>query len=200
MRRNSRETRQRILDGLESLITREGFTAVGVNAVAREASVDKVLIYRYFGSMEGLLKKFADEKEFCPRVAELLDTLPEGVPHHEIVTRMVIDHARLLQNNPLAQELACWELTEQNPLTVLFGKEMEKEELKSLTDRGITPHEDVITLSVIMLSALQYLILRGRNKNPILDMDYSNPEIRKKVENVVSDIVKAFFEAREGSL
>ncbi len=51
MQRDSEKTRQKILAGLEKLITRDGFTAVGVNAVAREAGIDKVLIYRYFGSM-----------------------------------------------------------------------------------------------------------------------------------------------------
>ncbi|MCK5130868.1 MAG: TetR/AcrR family transcriptional regulator [Candidatus Sabulitectum sp.] len=200
MQRDSEKTRQRILTGLEKLITREGFIGVGVNAVAREAGVDKVLIYRYFGSMEGLLKAFADEKKFCPRLKDLFDDMPEGTPLHEIATRIVIEHARALQNSPLAQELVCWELTELNPLTVLFGKEMEKGELKALADRGIIPDDDVVTLSVIVLCGLQYLILRGRNNNPMMDIDYSKPEIRKKVEKVIASMMKAFFEAGEGSL
>lgn len=200
MQRDSEKTRQKILAGLERLITREGFTGVGVNAVAREAGIDKVLIYRYFGSMEGLLKTFADEKKFCPRLADLFDDIPEGTPLHEIATRIVIEHARALQSSPLAQELVCWELTELNPLTVLFGKEMEKGELKALADRGIIPDGDVVTLSVIVLCGLQYLILRGRNNNPMMDIDYSRPEIREKVEKVIASMMKAFFEAGEGIL
>ncbi|HRW79035.1 MAG TPA: helix-turn-helix domain-containing protein, partial [Candidatus Sabulitectum sp.] len=53
--RDSEKTREAIMDALERILTREGFTGVGVNALAREAGVDKVLIYRYFGSLEGLL-------------------------------------------------------------------------------------------------------------------------------------------------
>jgi AcrR family transcriptional regulator len=41
-----------------TLLARDGFTALGVNAVAKEASVDKVLIYRYFGGMPELLGAF----------------------------------------------------------------------------------------------------------------------------------------------
>ena len=33
-----------------------GLSALGVNAVARKAGVSKVLIYRYFGSLDGLLR------------------------------------------------------------------------------------------------------------------------------------------------
>lgn len=198
MHRNAGQTQQKILAGLESLITRDGFTGVGVNAVAREAGVDKVLIYRYFGSMEGLLKAFADKKEICPRIEDLYDDIPEGAPLHEIATRLVIEHAIALQNNPLAQELVCWELTEENPLTVLFGKEMEQRELKALSDRGFVPEEDIVFLSVIVLCGLQYLVLRGRNNNPMMGIDYSKPEIREKVQQVVSSMMKAFFQNREG--
>ncbi|MCK5785364.1 MAG: TetR/AcrR family transcriptional regulator [Candidatus Sabulitectum sp.] len=198
MHRNAEQTRQKILAGLESLITRDGFTGVGVNAVAREAGVDKVLIYRYFGSMEGLLRTFADWKDICPRIADLYEGIPEKAPLHEIATRIVIEHAQALQNSPLAQELVCWALTEENPLTVLFGKEMEHRELKALADKGLIPDEDVVMLSVIVLCGLQYLILRGRNNNPMMGYDYSKTEIREKLERVVSSMMKAFFQGREG--
>jgi len=196
MNRNSEKTRYKIMNALEELITREGFTSVGVNAVAREAGVDKVLIYRYFGSMEGLLRTFADEKEFCPRVADLLHDIPEDAPLHEVATHLVLEHARALQKSPLAQELACWELTEKNPLTVLFGKEMENGAMKALADRGIIPDEDIITLSVIVLCGLQYLILRGRNNNPMMNIDLSIPESAENVERVIAAMMKVIFQSR----
>ena len=198
MSRNSEKTKKKILDALEILITRDGFTGVGVNAVAREAAVDKVLIYRYFGSMEGLLQSFADEKELCPSSTALLENIPGGAPIHEIATHVVIAHAMALQKSPLAQELLCWELTEQNPLSILFGKEMEKRELKALAAKGIYPEEDVKILTVIMLCGLQYLILRGRNDNPMISIDYSNPDTKMKVDKVIHTAMKAYFEAPEG--
>ena len=198
MSRSSEQTKKKILDSLENLITREGFTGVGVNAVAREAAVDKVLIYRYFGSMEGLLQSFADEKELCPGSAALLENLPNEASLQEIASRIVTSHGMALQKSPLAQELLCWELTEQNPLSLLFGKEMEKRELKALADKGIVPEEDAKILTVIMLCGLQYLILRGRNDNPMMDIDYSVEETREKVDTVIDSAMKAFFEAREG--
>ncbi len=199
MHRNSVETKKKILDALENLITYHGFTAVGINAVAREAGIDKVLIYRYFGSMEGLLKSFAEEKELCPSVSNLLIDLHDGAPFHEIAAKIVIEHARALQKSPLAQELVCWELTEQNPLTVLFGKEMEQRGLNALADRGIVPDKDSVTLSVVLLCGLQYLILRGRNNNPMMNIDYSQAEIREDIERVISKTIKAFYDVHEGS-
>jgi len=197
VQRDSEKTRKKILAGLERLITRKGFTGVGVNAVAREAGVDKVLIYRYFGSMEGLLQTFADEREICPRMADVFDDLPEGTPLHEIATRMIVQHIRSFHESPLAQELVCWELTEQNPLTVSFGKEMEHRELSALVEKGVVLDGDIVALTVIVLCGLEYLVLRGRNNNPMMGLDYSVPETREKIEKVVSSVMKAFFKSRE---
>ncbi len=52
--RDKGATRQRLLEAVGTLLSRDGFGALGVNAVAREAGVDKVLIYRYYGGMADL--------------------------------------------------------------------------------------------------------------------------------------------------
>ena len=51
--RDSQAMRRRILDAIGAIAARDGLAAVGVNALAREAGCDKVLIYRYFGDLEG---------------------------------------------------------------------------------------------------------------------------------------------------
>ena len=52
--RDSDAMRARILAAVGTMIVRDGLSAIGVNALAREAGCDKVLIYRYFGDLEGV--------------------------------------------------------------------------------------------------------------------------------------------------
>jgi AcrR family transcriptional regulator len=42
-----------------------------VEAIATRADVNKALVYRYFGGLDGLLAAFAGSREFMPDVAEL---------------------------------------------------------------------------------------------------------------------------------
>jgi AcrR family transcriptional regulator len=42
-----------------------------VEAIATRANVNKALVYRYFGGLDGLLAAFAGSREFMPDVAEL---------------------------------------------------------------------------------------------------------------------------------
>lgn len=195
--RNSEKTRRLIIDALGRILTERGFTGVGINAVAREAGVDKVLIYRYFGSMEGLLKAFKDSKKLFPGVVDVLDEFPEGTPLSTLAARLLIKNGKAFRENTLAQEIARWELTEKNPLTVAFSRSIERNELNSLEERGITPDRDTLTAVALLLSGLYYLILRQSIKNPILGIDLSNPEEEERVERVVSKLVNRYFAEME---
>jgi len=69
--RDREATRARLIGAVGTLLAREGFKGLGVNAVAREAGVDKVLIYRYFGGLSELIADFGREGNFWPSIKEL---------------------------------------------------------------------------------------------------------------------------------
>lgn len=195
--RDSDQTRLAILDALERILVEKGFTGVGVNAVAREAGVDKVLIYRYFGSMEGLLEAFRDGNDLRLNITEVLDEFPRETPVSSIVTRLLIKGAKAFRENDLARELARWELTEKNPLTVAYSRSLEKNELESLEKRGIRPDKDTVVAVTLLLCGLNYMALRQSIKNPIMEIDLSDPETVERVEKVVEELVERYFRDRE---
>jgi AcrR family transcriptional regulator len=51
--RDKHITSKRLISAVGSLLAKKGFKGIGVNAVAREAGVDKVLFFRYFGGLTG---------------------------------------------------------------------------------------------------------------------------------------------------
>lgn len=70
--RNREETTARILGAVGEVLARDGFGGIGINAIARQAGVDKVLIYRYFGGLPELLQAWGASGRFWPSVDELL--------------------------------------------------------------------------------------------------------------------------------
>ena len=48
-------TEQRMLKAVGEMIRRDGFEKLGVNAVAAHCGVSKILIYRYFGSLDSTI-------------------------------------------------------------------------------------------------------------------------------------------------
>lgn len=107
MPRNRQLTRDRIRDASLRILRLTGFAGWGVNAIAREAGVDKVLLYRYFGSLEGLLEALYRETLLWPD--------PQYLPVHSaeafIEETLRFQHSRpeafvLLSHPPARQTLS----------------------------------------------------------------------------------------------
>ena len=96
MPRNRQKTASRIQQAAIRLLQRDGFAGWGINAVAREADVDKVLIYRYFESLEGLLTEIIRETRFWPDPETLDDSGPD---------KFISDTIRFQEANALAAML-----------------------------------------------------------------------------------------------
>ena len=114
--RDKQSTRLRLVDAVGTLLAREGFGALGVNAVAREAGVDKVLIYRYFGGMEELLLAFGQSGDFWPSLSQVIGDDPSdlmALTPGERWAKGLSRYAQELRRRPVTKEILAWEQIEQ---------------------------------------------------------------------------------------
>jgi AcrR family transcriptional regulator len=167
MTRNRTETKARILEAVGGIIARSGFRELGINAIAREAGVDKVLIYRYFGGLPELLREFAASSQFWPSFEELMGVSREvaaTLSADELGRRYVSGLVRELQRRPMTLEILRWELIEQNELTDEIARVREEWGLSILhlfeQKQDLDP--DFPALSALMTAGIVYLILRSK--------------------------------------
>ena len=168
-RDRDRTTRQ-LIEAVGRVLARDGFERCGVNAVAREAGLDKVLIYRYFTGMPGLLTAYGESNTFWPTVDEILGenrhalTLPMG-ERLEMILSTLLD---ALRNRPETLAIMAWELVQRNPLTDRLAKVREKwgRELIAISafdaDAQGQLGEDGIALTNLVFAGIEYLLLRAR--------------------------------------
>lgn len=62
--RDREATEKRLLDTIGKMIAEDGFEKIGINAIATQSGVSKILIYRYFGSVEGLMAAYIRQHDF----------------------------------------------------------------------------------------------------------------------------------------
>ena len=120
MVRNRQNTECRIIQAVATILERDGFEKVGVNLVARTASVDKVLIYRYFGGLDGLLCAFGESADIWWTVDEIVGGDLPGPPQETLSDWCVLALTRqveALRRRPVTQQILLWELSQSNPLT-----------------------------------------------------------------------------------
>src|SRR5580704_255502 len=69
--RNRPQTEARLRQAVEDLLVEGGFGALTPSAVGRRAGVDKMLIYRYFRDLPGLVRSIAFAPDFFPTFEDL---------------------------------------------------------------------------------------------------------------------------------
>jgi len=120
-KRSRSHTEQRFQDAVLELVAESGFAAIGVNLVAERAGADKVLIYRYFGGLDGLLERVGQSRAWLPSAEELCSDL-SSEPSRVLteLTRRISQHIR--RDAPTYQ-LSLWRHAVQNPLTEQYTAE-----------------------------------------------------------------------------
>jgi len=166
--RDREATKARILGAVGVVLARDGFGAVGVNAIAKEAGVDKVLIYRYFGGLPELLREWGASGRFWPRVAELLGADPKAfhrLAAPERYARFFEHFIDALRERPLTLEILAAEIVERNDLTAILEAEREAwgEEASRLLAAGEFARRPALRgLTLLLVAGVQYLLVRSR--------------------------------------
>lgn len=161
--KNRELTELALLKAVDDLIEEDGFENLGINAVAAKAGLSKMLIYRYFESLEGLIVAYIERNDYWINL-EL--ELPE-VEHLEVfVKKIVHDQIVMLRNSYTLRRLYRWELSVKNKVIKELRERREAKGLmlidaiSRLTNR---PKEEVAAMATLLSSSITYLILLGEN-------------------------------------
>jgi AcrR family transcriptional regulator len=136
-KRSRSNTEQRFQDAVLELVAESGCAELGVNLVAQRAGADKVLIYRYFGDLDGLLQCVAESRNWFPDCDELCDGLPTDPAHLlSLLARRISQHIR---TDAATHKLALWRHAVQNPLTKQYTSEWKTlwQKLPKLLSQGL---------------------------------------------------------------
>jgi AcrR family transcriptional regulator len=201
MPRNSQQTRKKIIGAVGRLLSRSGFRNLGVNAIAREAGVDKVLIYRYFGGIPELLRAYAEEGDFWPTAEELLAEFHGQLPqsNEDLAATLLIEFGRALRRRPITQEIMRWELLERNELTDALAHYREEQGMKLISMIRDARGVDLQALGSLLSAGQAYLILRSKTAAVYNGLELSSDRDWKRIEKNIRHLVQLAFGQAPGS-
>lgn len=173
--RDQSATRDLLIKAVGTLLARQGFTALGVNAVAKEAGVDKVLIYRYFGGLPELLRAFGESGNFWPTMSEVIGADIDSFRQQGLgdgIGDLLVNFSRALRRRPLTLEIMAWEMVEQNELTTVLAELRETWATRlfaTFREQLAVTDLDIPALTALFGAAINYLAVRGRN-TPVFNL------------------------------
>lgn len=157
--RDREATERRLLATIGEMITDNGFEKIGINAVATQSGVSKILIYRYFGSVEGLMAAYIRQHDFWIN-------FPLEIPDREqlptFLKKMFQEQIEQLRSNPTLKRLYRWELSCNNEMIVKLREQREKvgmnlvEKVSKLTNY---PQKEIAVMASILTASITYLVM-----------------------------------------
>ncbi|HUF20526.1 MAG TPA: TetR/AcrR family transcriptional regulator [Burkholderiales bacterium] len=167
--RDREQTRKLLIEAVGRVLAQDGFAGLGVNAVARAAGVDKVLIYRYFDGLPNLLQAYGESGDFWPSLEEVLGPDENALRKLPLDARTAIIVANLLdalRKRPQTIEILAWEAVQQNALTGALAdvrEQWSRNVIARVLPDSLKTETDVLALASLLVAGFQYLLIRSRN-------------------------------------
>lgn len=191
VRRNRAKTTQRIVEALEEVIAERGLEGVGVNRVAEKANVSKVLIYRYFGGMEGLMEYYVKMGKlfpvFNPAVLDQIRPLHDS-DVARIWYRQVIQTYRYFRTFKAAREVLKASVIENDSIAETTARAQDEEMTRLVEQLSFVQGADTQAISAVILGAMNYLTIMAQNDRTMISIDLRSEEGWKRVESAIKTI------------
>jgi AcrR family transcriptional regulator len=199
--RDKNITCRRLISAVGSILAKKGFKGVGVNAVAREAGVDKVLIYRYFGGLEGLIAAFGKEGDFWPSALELaggdLQKFSQ-MPLEERLSRFGSNYFQALKKRPVTLAVMAWEMIEPNGLTEELER-VREESIMEFFKMFFTKDEIHFDLQAVMMligAGISYLVIRSKHIDFYGGLELNSDQGWERLEDAFENIIRGILNSR----
>lgn len=191
-------TKRRILDAAQAILTDQGPSGFGVNAVARAAAVDKQLIYRYFGGLDGLLSALGE------RIAEwwqdqLLDGVPDTKPasYGEMIEGLALRLLQVMRREPLAVQTALWELSDASGLVAALSAARAQAlgAWMARTRGDLRPPDgvDAPAINAMIVSAVSYMVLASRTSSTVVGLTTTDDATWVRIETAIRALVRGVY-------
>lgn len=157
--KNREQTEEKILEAVGSIIENQGFEKVGINAIATEAGVSKMLIYRYFGGVEELIAQYLIQKDYWANTDAAIIN-PEAVG--DSIKSMFRRQVEQLRNDITLRRLYRWKLfTDNQNIRQLRNRREENgcRLIKMVSALTGCPDAQVAALASILSASISYLAL-----------------------------------------
>lgn len=192
--RNKELTKKKLVKAVGKVIGNIGFQRLGVNMVAREAGVDKKLIYRYYHGLQGLVAEYAQTLDFWPSAEELVGQDKEMIGHmvpHELIALFFKRYLRAILGRPYTLEILAWEAVERNELTKVLEEVRVKTALEffELMEEEPSIDVDLTALVLFMAGAINFLAVRSRNHRSLGGVDLQSEQGWKRIEDTIDQIM-----------
>lgn len=202
--RDKEKTRLKLINAVGEIIKTEGYTALGVNNIARKADVNKKLIYRYFdNNVNNLIETYVKTKDYWLSLSEDMDRIMAesqidgGRP---MVKSILKAHLSFFYTEEEMQKIVIWETSEKNKLMKEVGLKREafgEEVFKLLLPHFEKSDVDFRSIMALQVAGIIFMVLQSKaSGNPFCGVDINDPKDMERIMNALDQLTDLVYNSR----
>ena len=192
-KRNRARTTQKILMALEDELQASGLAKTGVNRVSERAGVSKVLIYRYFGSMEGLIAHYVKMSGVFPDYSEE-ENQKNGKKSNlgKVWSDELVKSLRHFRQNAATREILKSSFVVGDTVADAAYEALDAKRVRVI-EQLLSGSEDadVVAVAGIILGGLAHLALLSEQQKTLAGLSLNTAEGVKRTEKAIKIICQA---------
>jgi len=197
-----RDSERRLIEAVSTIVEEEGFSKVRINHVARTAECDKVLIYRYFGGIEGLVTAWAQENDFYTAAIEIFLGQIKKADKSELrglAKKVLLSQMNFMRENRMMQELKLWELSGNSRFRILQDiREKNGNKLQqAFAEVAGLKNDDASLYITVLVTAIEHIVLCTRQYYVFNGVDFSTPDSWERLQKVIVNYIDMLFDSLE---
>ena len=200
--KDKEHTKRKLIDAVGAIIMSEGFGGLRISKIARQAQVDRKLIYRYFGNINKLTEAYIIENDYWMQFAEQLRNFSQDVGDNN--TQLLIIETlqglfKYFYQEPKMQNLILMELTGSSHLlrSIHNVRESMGQDLLQKTDQHFERSGiNFRAVAGLLVGGIYYMVLHTLNNGyNFVDINLESEEGMKAVLETLDNVVDWAFEA-----
>lgn len=194
--KNRKQTEQVLLEAVQGLVEESGFESIGINAVAARAGVSKMLIYRYFNSLDGLIAAYIRQHDY---LLNMDADLPDAEHAGDFIKRFFSAQIARLRADYTLNRLYRWELNTDNAQTRELREHREEKGLwlvEAVSRLTGHPRQEVAVMATLVNASISYLSILAEQCPVYNDIHIREDAGWRQIEEGIGLLVDIWLQKR----
>ena len=198
--RDKDRTKNKMIQAVGKVLLKKGYTGLNASTIAKEAEVDKRLVWTYFGGLDPLVAAYISRRDFWKFTAtdsinDLLGT-NNGIKKEQVSDLLKSQFETLLYDNVL-QRIIHWELSENKSFLRNISNQREaigEELFKHIAHQFNNETKQIRAITALLIGGIYYLALHGKvNGSLFCGLDINKEEDKLLINKTIEEIIAFAF-------
>lgn len=194
--KNKENTKLKLIHAVGEVIKKDGFSNLKISTIARQAQVDRKLIYRYFGDLNFLIEAYVAENDYWLKFSKKMKEVISQNKYEDskaLIVAVLQNQFKFFFSEKDMQRLILWELSTNSPLmqSIHNVRESMGQQFLELTDEHFkNSNVNFRAVSALLVGGIYYTILHTIfNGGKFTDMDLNTTDGQNEMLNAIDQIV-----------